>query len=183
MSGHSKWSTIKRKKAAIDAKRGAAFTRVSKDITLAAFSYMVVEATLIADVLKEHGISIEVIDMRSARPLDHNTVVNSVRKTGRVIILDTGWTTCGIASELSARVTEQAFATLKAPPRRIASPDIPVPAASSLAELFYPTADLIAQETLKMLSRYTPKKWKDVLARWRGKGPLDVPYLDFKGPF
>ena len=91
--------------------------------------------------------------------------------------------TCGISAELSARVSEKGFKYLKKPPLRIAIPDIPTPTSSSLSEHFYPTADAIGREVIKMLSIQNSEDWEKVFRKLRGDGPLDVPYLDFKGPF
>ena len=163
--------------------RKARISREGNAVTIAAFSYMTIEAISLADAFKKRGISIEVIDMRCASPLDHETVLQSVRKTGHLVILDTGWMTCGISAELSARVTEKGFKYLKKPPLRIALPDIPTPTSPSLAEKIYPTANILGQEILKMLSIQNLEDWEKVLRELKGKGPFDVPYLDFKGPF
>ena len=112
----------------------ARIIRKGKDLTMAAFSYMTVEAISLADSFRKQGIDIEVIDMRSASPLDHETVLQSAQKTGHLVILDTGWMTCGISAELSARVTENGFKYLKKPPLRIALPDIHLPTSPSLAD-------------------------------------------------
>ena len=161
----------------------ARIMREGEDVTIAAFSYMTIEAISLADAFKKEGINIEVIDMRSASPLDHDTVVESVRKTGHLAILDTSWTTCGISAELSARVTEKGFKYLKKPPLRIALPDIPTPTSPPLSETFYPTADVVGRKILEMLSIQRSEDWEKVLSELRGNGPFDVPYLDFKGPF
>ncbi len=161
----------------------ARIAREGKDVTIAAFSYMTIEAISLADAFKKQGLSVEVIDMRCASPLDHDTVIQSVRKTGHLAILDTGWMTCGISAELSARVTEKGFKYLKKPPLRIALPDIPTPTSSSLSEIFYPTADIIGRKILEMLSIQNSEDWEKVLHELRGNGPFDIPYLDFKGPF
>jgi acetoin:2,6-dichlorophenolindophenol oxidoreductase subunit beta len=161
----------------------ARIAREGKDVTIAAFSYMTIEAISLADAFKKQGMSVEVIDMRSASPLDHKTVIQSVQKTGHLLILDTSWMTCGVSAELSARVTERAFKYLKKPPLRMALPDIPTPTSSSLAEVFYPTADVIGRRILKMLSIENSEAWENIFQELRGSGPFDIPYLDFKGPF
>jgi acetoin:2,6-dichlorophenolindophenol oxidoreductase subunit beta len=153
------------------------------DLTLAGFSYSTVEAAMVAKAFKEQGIHIEVLDMRSARPLDYETLLKSVRKTKRVIFLDTGWVTCGISAELSAHVSEKAFGCLKEPPVRLGLPDIPTPTSPSLAEKLYPGPDTIGREVLKMLKINIDDKWNKVLVDLKGKGPYDVPYIDFEGPF
>ncbi|MCK4388242.1 MAG: alpha-ketoacid dehydrogenase subunit beta [Dehalococcoidia bacterium] len=112
-----------------------------KDVTVVATSYMVYEATEAAETLNKEGIDVEVIDLRSLKPLDENLLFNSVKKTGRLVIADGGWKTCGIGSEISARVAESnIFKWLKAPIMRVSLPDTPAPASSALEEVYYPKA-------------------------------------------
>lgn len=101
--------------------------REGRDVTIAAFSFMVVEAMRAAEVLSQHGIEAEVIDMRSLRPLDTETVLQSLAKTGRLLVADSGHLTNSIASELIACVVEAGFECLKNSPKRIISQDYPVP--------------------------------------------------------
>ncbi|MEC7641182.1 MAG: transketolase C-terminal domain-containing protein [Nitrospinota bacterium] len=162
----------------------ARIVRKGSSLTLAAFSYSVIEATKIADAFKKHGIEIETIDMRSASPMDHQTVAASVRKTGRLLVLDTSWITCGVAAELVARVSEEAFKELKAPPARVALPDLHAPTSPTLSKEFYPTPQGIGEKILKTLSIETSSdKGRHILNDLKTDGPLDVPFLDFKGPF
>ena len=77
------------------------------------------------------------IDLRSLRPLDKTIILESVKKTGRLVIADTGWKTGGVTAEISAQVVEKAFESLKSPIRRVASPDVPTPAGYSLEEAFF----------------------------------------------
>lgn len=161
---------------------GAAVRRPGADITIAAFSYMVVEALLAAQALAEHGISAEVIDMRMARPLDVDTVAASAEKTGHLLVADIGWRTGGIAGELCAAVTERAWSCLKKAPGRIALPDLPAPTSHFLAASYYPDATPIALAAIAQLER------KDVdiealTARLRRETPPDVPQRAFTGPF
>jgi pyruvate/2-oxoglutarate/acetoin dehydrogenase E1 component len=117
-----------------------------KDVTVVATSYMVHEATEAADILSKEGIDVEVIDLRSLKPLDENLLFSSVKKTGRLIVADGGWKTCGIAAEISARIGESAiFKRLKAPIMRVSLPDTPAPASCALEEVYYPKAkDIIS---------------------------------------
>ena len=111
------------------------------DVTVVATSYMVYEATEAAETLNKEGIDVEVIDPRSLKPLDENVLFNSVKKTGRLVIADGGWKTCGIGSEISARIAESnIFKRLKAPIMRVSLPDTPAPASSALEEVYYPKA-------------------------------------------
>lgn len=117
--------------------------RSGKDATIVAISYMVVEALRAAEKLKEEGYDIEVIDPRTLKPLDIRLILNSVKKTGRLIVVDTDWTTAGLSAEISAIASEKGFKYLKAPIRRIAWPDVPIPSSYVLEEAFYPDAETI----------------------------------------
>jgi pyruvate dehydrogenase E1 component beta subunit len=117
--------------------------REGKDLTLIAISYMVVEAMKAAEILKEEGIDIEVIDIRSIKPLDTDLLLESVSKTGRAIVADVGWETYGVSAEISALIAENVFEKLKSPIRRIALPDVPAPASRALEEAYYPKHEQI----------------------------------------
>ena len=99
---------------------------------------MVAETLFAARELEEQGIDIEVIDPRTLKPLDENLIMESLRKTGRLVVADTGWKTGGVGAELAALVAEKGFEYLKAPVRRIATPDVPTPAGYTLEPGFYP---------------------------------------------
>ena len=125
--------------------------REGKDLTLVAVSYMVRESMKAVDYLEEEGIDIELIDLRSAKPLDQDLVLNSVKKTGRIVIADGGWKTCGLASEISSVVAEKGFHYLKAPVERVTLPDHPAPASRRLEKTYYPTSESIAKAIRKVL--------------------------------
>lgn len=112
--------------------------REGNDVTVIAISCMAVEAMRAAENLKKEGIDAEVIDPRSLKPLDEDIILNSVKKTGRLVIADMDWRVCGAGAEIAAQVFEKAFKYLKSPLRRIALPDIPTPASHVLEEKFYP---------------------------------------------
>ncbi len=112
--------------------------RPGKDVTIVAVSYMVVEALGAARELQEQGIDVEVIDPRTLKPLDEEIILSSVKKTGRLIIADTGWKTGGVGAEIAALVAEKGFDYLKAPVRRVACVDVPTPASYALEAKFYP---------------------------------------------
>jgi pyruvate dehydrogenase E1 component beta subunit len=122
----------------------AAVLRNGTDVSLVAVSHMVVEALAAADLLQSHGVDAEVVDLRSLRPLDRETILASVRRTGRLVVADTGWGTCGISAEVAAVAAEGAFGALRAPVRRVTLPDAPTPAASALEQAYYPGAAEIA---------------------------------------
>jgi pyruvate/2-oxoglutarate/acetoin dehydrogenase E1 component len=120
-----------------------------KDVTIVAVSLMVHEAMKAAENLALEGLDVEVIDLRTVKPLDQEMILNSVRKTGRVVVADVGWKSFGVSAEIAALVVENAFDALKAPVLRIALPDCPAPASRNLEESYYPTAEDIAQAVRK----------------------------------
>jgi len=116
-----------------------------RDVTMVATSYMARLAGKAADALEKEGISAEVIDLRSLKPLDEAVIIKSVTKTGRLVVADGGWSTCGAAAEVAARVAEKAFSALKAPVRRVTLPDAPAPASSALEKVYYPGVESLVQ--------------------------------------
>lgn len=119
--------------------------RSGSDISLIGVSHMVYELLVAAEQLAKEGISAEVIDLRSVRPIDDQLIVSSVRKTGRLLVADTGWKRCGISAEVAAIVAEQAYDALRSPVRRITLADSPTPATPALEAAYYPTqADIMA---------------------------------------
>jgi pyruvate dehydrogenase E1 component beta subunit len=121
----------------------ANIVREGTDVTITAFSIMVGKALEAADQLAEQGISAEVIDLRSLRPLDIDTILKSVQKTNRFVSCEEGFPFAGIGAELSAQVTEKAFDWLDAPPKRVAGIDVPMPYAANLEALALPQVDTI----------------------------------------
>lgn len=111
--------------------------RPGKDVTIVSISSMVIEAYKAADELAKEGIEAEVIDLRTLRPLDEEIILHSVAKTQRLVVTDTGWKTGGVTAEIAALVAEKGFASLHAPIRRVASPDLPTPAGYTLEQEFY----------------------------------------------
>lgn len=154
-------------------------------VTVAAFSYMAVESFIAAKALKTaFDINVEVLDMRSVRPLDVPSVVESVRRTGRLIVADTAFKTGSISGELVSQVVEQAFDALKTHPVRIASPDYPVPTSPSMTEHYYPTAQTVADAVLQMFGmRMDDDRYRDLSLSLLRSGPHDTPNRAFTGPF
>ena len=111
--------------------------RPGKDVTVVAVSHLAMNAFFVAQELTEQGIETEVIDPRTLRPLDEELILESVAKTGRLVIVDTGCKTGGVTAEISALVVEKAFRFLKAPIARVACPDLPTPAGYTLEAAFY----------------------------------------------
>jgi pyruvate dehydrogenase E1 component beta subunit len=133
----------------------AAVIRQGRDLTIVATSFMAYEALHAAEQLLKEGVEAEVVDARSIRPLDEETILASIRKTGRLIVADTSWELCGFSSEIAALAAEKAFKELKAPVRRIAMANCPAPVSQTLEKAFYPTATTIAMAALAMLGRHT----------------------------
>ncbi|HVJ33484.1 MAG TPA: pyruvate dehydrogenase complex E1 component subunit beta [Terriglobia bacterium] len=121
----------------------AKVVRSGKDVTITAFSRMVGVALQAADELAKQGIEAEVIDLRTIRPLDTETIVNSVKKTNRLVTTEEGWPFAGIGAELAAVIMEQAFDWLDAPVIRVAGIDVPMPYAANLEKLALPQAETI----------------------------------------
>ncbi len=123
----------------------AAVVREGTDVTLTAFSICVRHALDAAQMLEEMGISAEVIDLRTIRPLDTETVLESVRKTNRLVSIEEGWPFAGVGSEICALVCDKAFDYLDAPPLRVCAEDVPLPYAANLEKLALPNAQKIVQ--------------------------------------
>jgi pyruvate dehydrogenase E1 component beta subunit len=121
----------------------AKIVRSGKDVTIAAYSIMVGKALEAAETLAAEGIDAEVIDLRTIRPLDVETIVNSVKKTNRLISAEESWPFAGIGSELAALMMEHAFDYLDAPVGRVCSVDVPLPYAANLEHLALPQASHI----------------------------------------
>jgi pyruvate dehydrogenase E1 component beta subunit len=121
----------------------AKIERAGTDVTIVAFSVMVGKALEAAKKLEEQGISAEVINLRSIRPLDRWTIIESVKKTNRIVSVEEGWAFAGIGSEIAALVNEHAFDYLDAPVRRVCGADVPMPYAAGLEKLALPQVDEI----------------------------------------
>jgi len=123
----------------------AKVVREGTDVTITSFSLMMETALGAADALAEQGISAEVIDLRTIRPLDTVTIVNSVKKTNRLVSVEEGWPFAGIGAELCAVMMEQAFDDLDAPVLRVCGEDVPMPYAANLEKLALPDVAKVVQ--------------------------------------
>ena len=119
----------------------ARIVRPGKDVTIVAYSITVGQALEAAEKLAADGIDAEVIDLRSLRPLDMDTVLESVKKTNRIVTIEQAWPVCSIGSEVCARVALEAFDYLDAPPTKVSGKDVPMPYAANLEKLALPTVD------------------------------------------
>jgi len=120
------------------------------DVTVVAVSYMMQHAMDAADGLARDGIDCEVIDLRTIKPLDKELLLDSVKKTGRLVVADVGWKSFGMAAEISSLVFEEAFDFIKSPFVRVTLPDAPAPASAPLEKAYYPGQKEI-QESIKRL--------------------------------
>ncbi len=129
----------------------ATVRRGGTDVTLVCFSYLTPKALVAAELLRAEGISAEVVDLRTLKPLDIETVGGSVAKTGRAVVCDVGWRTGGIGAEIVAQIAERLWPRLKAPPVRVALPDLPAPASRTLEEAYYPGSQEILEAARALL--------------------------------
>jgi pyruvate dehydrogenase E1 component beta subunit len=128
----------------------ARVVREGKDVTITAFSIMVGKALEAAEALAKDGIEAEVIDLRTLRPLDRETIVASVKKTNRIVSVEEGWPYAGIGSEIAAVMMETAFDWLDAPVARVCAVDVPLPYAANLEALALPQADGVVAAARKV---------------------------------
>jgi len=159
---------------------GAARTlRAGTDVTIVAMSYMTIEALHAVSHLARQGVTCDLVDLRSIRPLDWHTITESVRKTGRLLVLDSGNLTGSISGEIVARIASDMWENLRSAPQRLAMPDFPEATASSLTENYHVRAEHIAEKVGSMLGR----NFKTVMLSQQRAHPHDVPGDWFSGPF
>jgi pyruvate dehydrogenase E1 component beta subunit len=134
----------------------ALIARPGRDVTVIAYSRMAVIARQAAELLAKEGIDVEVVDLRSLRPLDRETIVTSVKKTNCAVVLEDDWLTYGIGAEIAATISDGAFDWLDAPVRRVAMAEVPMPYAKSLESAALPSLDDAVnaiRETLDAVAR------------------------------
>jgi pyruvate dehydrogenase E1 component beta subunit len=129
----------------------AKIERPGEHVTIVAFSIMVGVALQAAEALAEQGISAEVINLRSLRPLDTATIVNSVKKTSRLVTVEEGWPFAGIGAEIAMQIMEHAFDWLDAPPVRVHGLDVPLPYAANLEKLALPQVSWVVDAVRKIV--------------------------------
>lgn len=132
---------------------GPRVIREGGDITLVGAGYATLQCSQVAEALVGDGLEAEVVDLRVLNPLDVSPILDSVRKTGRLLVVDGGWRNCGVAGEILARVTEALPpAALKVAPRRITLPDAPAPTSGLLEREYYPTVEGIAAVAKELIA-------------------------------
>lgn len=135
--------------------------RGGSDVTVVGISFMALEALRAAEFLAKDGIEVEVVDPLSIKPLDIDLILNSVRKTGRIVIVDSGWRSFGVSAEIAALVAERAFRNLKTSIIRIGLPDAPTPCSAILEHAYYPHAEDIALAIRRLFSKKPASKDKN----------------------
>ncbi|MCB4790664.1 MAG: alpha-ketoacid dehydrogenase subunit beta [Elusimicrobia bacterium] len=153
--------------------------RTGDDITIVSLSYMTIEALHAIEILGRNGISCDLIDLRSVNPIDWEMIYGSVRKTKKLLALDTAAESFSVASEVVARVSMECFNDLKCAPKRIALPDCPTPTSPALTKVF----DKGAVDIVNMAGKMTGKNIDTGEISKHKTYPHDVPGDWFKGPF
>ncbi len=151
-----------------------------KDISIVSSSYMVLEAIRAGEMLKKDGIDVEIIDLRSVKPLDEESILKSVAKTGRLLVVDGAWRSFSISAEIIAIVAEKGYNILKSSPARITFPDAHTPTSPALAKYYYPRAIDIINSVRGIFE--LPERSEEELGMISNI-PLDVPDKTFTGPF
>lgn len=135
------------------AKEGPRCLGEGKDITIVASSYSTLLAMQARERLAAQGISVEVIDLRVINPFDPSVVIESVQNTGRLLVVDGGWRTCGMAGEVIASVTERlSLGGLKAMPKRVTLPDAPAPTSRALERIYYPGVETVLGAAMTLMN-------------------------------
>lgn len=160
-----------------DSLAKAKIVKPGKDISIVTYSYMVTEALKVAFECEKHGLSVEVVDLRSLRPIDMDTVICSISKTRKLLTIDNGWKTCGIGSEVISQIVTTDLGLLDCPPIRLGNVDVPIPSTRALADLVY-NGPL---EILQAIENLTKKNLSS--AKQQFKPVKDVPDQSFIGPF
>lgn len=129
----------------------ASVMREGKDITIVAISYACHLAQQAAGELSQDGIDVEIVDLRTAKPIDQEAIITSISKTGHALALDVGWQTCGLSAEITSIISEFCFHSLRAPAKRLALPDSPAPASRSLEKAYYLSTEQIVSAVHEIL--------------------------------
>jgi len=126
--------------------------RTGSDLTIVTLAAAVQHCLAAARILEPEGISVEVLDIRTLVPLDRRTIIESVAKTGRLLVVDPAPGMCGMASEVAATAAENSFWHLKGPILRLTAPDVPVPFSPDLERLMYPTTESIVTAIRRLVA-------------------------------
>lgn len=157
----------------------AKIVKHGKDLTIISNSYMLLECLKCVKLYKKHGISIELIDIRTLRPLDKSTFIKSVNKTKKLLVVDNSWVTYGVSAEIISSIVENLNNTLQAKPIRLGFTDVPSPSTRALTKYFYPDAFEISKKINLLLNLNIDI---DIFKKNSSKY-YDIPDENFTGPF
>ena len=129
------------------------YRRRGGDVTIVGASHAIELGAQAAVILEKDGIEAEVIDLRTIKPLDEEIILESLRKTGRIVVVDTAWMKGGLCAEIGCLAAEKGFADLKAPVCRVGLPDVPTPAGYTLEQFYYPDSAKIASVARRLVRR------------------------------
>jgi pyruvate dehydrogenase E1 component beta subunit len=155
--------------------------REGKDATVVSLSYSTLDAMKAANELAKDGIEVDLIDLRTIAPLDDAMILESVARTGRLVVVDPGTLTAGFSGEIVARVVDKAFKHLKTAPIRIALPDCPTPTTRALSNYYYPTPQHVVAAVRKTMG--LPFEADPFIGINPADKTLDKPDRAFTGPF
>ena len=158
----------------------ARIVRPGRDATIVSISHMTIDALKAAVLLARDGIEVEVLDLRSLRPLDRETILESVHRTRHLVVADPAWKSVGVSAEVVATVAEGAWGVLKKAPRRVCHPEAPVPSSPSLSARYYP-GPLQFVNAIRDLLDLPPRSAEELAIKT--DVPPDVPDATFTGPF
>jgi len=125
--------------------------REGSDVTIVTFGKIIKEAFKASDILEKEGVSVEIIDLRTVKPMDHEMILTSVKKTNRLVILEEAWPFASVAAEITYQVQENAFDFLDAPIQRITTADTPAPFSPVLLEEWMPNANDVVKAVKKVM--------------------------------
>ena len=155
--------------------------RTGKNLTIVANGYNLLEVIEIQKILNNESISFDLFDLNVIQPLQTKTIIDSVKKTGRILVIDSGFKKFGLGAEIISQISENCMGSLKAKPVRMGLPFIPTPSSRFLAKNYYPNKKTILCAVLDILNKNKNKI--KLLRLIKSNIPVDVPDLNFKGPF
>ena len=155
--------------------------RTGKNLTIVANGYNLLEVLEIQKILNNESISFDLFDLNVIQPLQTKTIIDSVKKTGRILVIDSGFKKFGLGAEIISQISENCMGSLKAKPVRMGLPFIPTPSSRFLAKTYYPNKKTILCAVLDILNKNKNKI--KLLKLIKSNIPVDVPDLNFKGPF
>tara|TARA_Y100001933_G_scaffold264839_1_gene332970 strand:+ start:21 stop:1532 length:1512 start_codon:yes stop_codon:yes gene_type:complete len=163
--------------------KGAKVVRKGECITIIGLGYNIIECITAAKQMEEMNIKAEVIDVRVINPLDESIIIESIKKTGKALIVDDGHSSCGIASEIMARISEKETCNERWEVKRLTAPNYPCPTSYGLTHEYYPTAEKIIVQSFKMLGRQSDEKLLRITGNKYKHIHHDQPNPNFTGPF